>query len=179
MATLLKTGAKGEQVLALQTKLGKLGFGINPDGQFGPATKAAVEELQSFFGYDVDGVVGDATAKLVDAQIGYGFTADSPDAVKRGLEAQGKKDAHGSLAGAELARTLKRGVDGSDVRYLQRRLAALGFTVDHDGKFGPATEDAVKKLQSAHGYDVDGVVGPATNKLINQRIGLGWNAAKV
>jgi peptidoglycan hydrolase-like protein with peptidoglycan-binding domain len=176
MPTLLKSGAKGELVSALQTKLAKLGFSVNPDGQYGPATKQAVEDVQSLFGYDVDGIVGDATEKLIDAQAGYGWNAAAPDAVKRGLEAQGKKDASGSLAGAALARTLKKGTDGPDVRYLQRRLTALGFAVALDGKYGPATEDAVRKLQKAHGYDVDGVVGDATNKLLNQQIGLGWSA---
>lgn len=179
MATLLKNGAKGELVSALQTKLAKLGFSVNPDGQFGPATKQAVEDLQILFGYDVDGAVGDATEKLIDAQVGFGWNAESPDAVKRGLEAQGKKDASGSLAGVELARTLKKGTEGTDVRYLQRRLNALGFAVALDGIYGAGTDDAVRKLQKAHGYDVDGVVGSATNKLLNQQIGLGWNASKV
>jgi peptidoglycan DL-endopeptidase CwlO len=178
MSTLLKYGAKGDQVLALQNKLGKLGFGAEADGHYGPATRSAVEDLQSLFGYDIDGEVGDATAKLIDAQLGYGFNADAPDAVKRGLAAQGKKDAHGSLAGGELVRTLKHGSEGTDVRYLQRRLNALGFAIAHDGVYGPGTEDAVRKLQKAHGYDVDGIVGRATDHLLNQQIGLGWNASK-
>jgi peptidoglycan hydrolase-like protein with peptidoglycan-binding domain len=179
MPTVLKHGAKGEQVVALQNKLAKLGLNVKPDGQFGPATTSAIEELQSLFGYSVDGAVGDATEKLIDQQLGYGFNADQPDAVKRGLEAQGKKGKDGqSLAGADLVRTIKRGVQGSDVRYLQRRLNALGFAVERDGAFGPATEEAVRQLQKAHKYDVDGVVGEATHHLINQQIGLGWQAAR-
>jgi hypothetical protein len=145
MATLLKHGSKGEPV-------------------------------QSLFGYTVDGIVGEGTEKLIAAQIGFGFNSSQPDAVKRGLEAQNKKGKDGtSLAGAELVRTLKRGVEGADVRYLQRRLAALGFTLALDGIFGQASEDAVRKLQKAHSYDVDGVVGHATHHLINQQIGLGWH----
>ena len=77
MATLIKTGAKGDQVIALQNKLTQLGFAVNPDGAFGPITTAAVEELQSMFGYNVDGVVGDATLKLIDAQIGFGWKLDA------------------------------------------------------------------------------------------------------
>jgi peptidoglycan hydrolase-like protein with peptidoglycan-binding domain len=177
MSTLIKQGAKGDVVLELQSKLAKLGFPVNPDGQFGPATLLAVQELQSLFGYNVDGIVGDATAKLIDAQLEYGWNVDAPDAAKRGLEAQGKKDQHGSLVGPDLARTLKRGVEGIEVRYLQRRLKAFGLTVDVDGSYGPGTEQAVRRLQEAHGYDVDGIVGPATHKLINQQLGLGWRAA--
>jgi hypothetical protein len=33
----------------------------------------------------------------------------------------------------------------------------------------------VRSLQTVFGYDVDGVVGPATHKLIEQQLGYGWN----
>ena len=178
MSDILKPGTKGESVSALQGKLAQLGFSLKADGSFGPATKDAVEELQALFGYTVDGAVGPATAKLVDAQVGYNWSLSAPDAIKRALEAQGKKTDTGELAGADLVRTLKPGTDGVDVKYLQRRLAALGFSIAVDGKFGPATEAAVRGLQTAFGYTVDGLVGAGTNKLINQQVGYGWNAAK-
>jgi peptidoglycan hydrolase-like protein with peptidoglycan-binding domain len=56
-------------------------------------------------------------------------------------------------------RTLKKGMSGEDVRYLQYR---LGITVD--GSFGPATEKAVKEKQKQTGLVADGSVGPATRK---------------
>lgn len=174
MATLIKTGAKGDQVIALQNKLTQLGFAVNPDGAFGPATASAVEELQTMFGYDVDGIVGDATLKLIDTQIGFGWKVDAEGAVKRALEAQAKKTDKGALAGAALRRTLKRGLEGADVKYAQRRLNALGFQVAVDGKYGENTEQAVRKLQQAFGYDVDGILGEATHALINQQLGYGW-----
>ena len=177
MSDILKVGSKGEPVTALQNKLVKLGFSIAADGAYGPATKDAVEQLQAIFGYDADGVVGPATSKLIEQQAGLGWTLGAPDAVKRGLQAQGKKTEKGDLAGPELTRTLKSGTDGIDVKYLQRRLVALGFALDVDGKFGPATDAAVRKLQTAFGYTVDGLVGPGTNKLINQQIGYDWKAA--
>lgn len=174
MATLIKPGSQGEQVTALQNNLKTLGFELNADGIYGPASRAAVEELQALFGYDVDGVVGDATLKLVEQQAGLGFNVTAPDAVKRGLAAQGKTE------GPELTQTLKSGSEGPEVRYLQRRLQALGYTtVKADGKFGPATEQAVKGLQQAFGYDVDGKVGKATNMLTYQQIGYGWRSDNV
>jgi peptidoglycan hydrolase-like protein with peptidoglycan-binding domain len=171
----IKAGAKGDEVRDLQAKLSQLGFPLKADGQFGPATAAVVEELQATFGYDVDGAVGDATKKLIDAQIGYGFRVDGPDAVKRALEAQGKRTDKGALAGAPLVHALKHGSRGAQVSYLQRRLRALGFELAIDGKYGPETEGAVKRLQEAFGYDVDGVVGEATHRLINAQIGYGWS----
>lgn len=177
MAQLLKPGTQGEQVKALQAKLQQLGFELASDGHYGPDTRAAVEELQLLFGYDVDGVAGEATQKLVEQQAGLGFRMTAPDAIKRALEAQGKKSDKG-LTGPKLARVLKRGVEGSDVRYLQRRLSALGYTVAVDGKYGDATEQAVRALQQAFGYDVDGIVGEGTDRLLYQQIGYGYRAGQ-
>jgi hypothetical protein len=58
---------------------------------------------------------------------------------------------------------LKPGDTGSQVKVLQRALAALGFSPGKpDGDYGPATQNAVEKFQSAKGLSVDGIVGPAT-----------------
>ncbi|MCB9596687.1 MAG: peptidoglycan-binding protein [Sandaracinaceae bacterium] len=177
MSETLKQGSKGEAVSALQNKLVALGWPIDADGAFGPATKAAVEELQSVFGYDVDGIVGSGTLSLIDAQIGHRWNVNADGAIKRALEAQGKTTDKGSLAGAELKRTLKAGLEGSDVAYLQRRLATLGYPTPSTGKFDDNTAKAVRALQESFGYTVDGIVGPGTNTLINAQIGHGWNAA--
>lgn len=171
MAERIKPGSKGEPVKELQQKLVKLGFTVDTDGIFGPGTKAAVQELQALFGYDVDGDVGEATHKLVDQQVGLGFDVRSTEAVKKAIVAQG--------SGTKLARTLQRGFGGPDVRFLQRRLLTLGYTLDVDGSYGSATEQAVRALQQAFKYDVDGIVGEATHKLINQQIGYGWTQGSV
>ena len=69
----LQKGSKGDAVRALQTGLVKLGFSLEADGDFGEKTHNAVITVQSVFGYDVDGIAGPATLKLVDAQVGYGW----------------------------------------------------------------------------------------------------------
>jgi murein L,D-transpeptidase YcbB/YkuD len=52
---------------------------------------------------------------------------------------------------------LKLGSRGDEVRIVQN---ILGITVD--GIFGPATEAAVKKFQTAAKIPADGIIGPAT-----------------
>lgn len=70
---------------------------------------------------------------------------------------------------------LKRGSSGNDVKTLQDNLKKLGFALETDGSFGERTHNSVITLQTVFGYDVDGIVGPATHKLIDQQVGYGWN----
>lgn len=66
--------------------------------------------------------------------------------------------------------TLRRGCIGDAVKELQAALLALGADLGGfgeksdgiDGKFGAATEKAVRAFQAAHGLTVDGVVGSKT-----------------
>jgi peptidoglycan hydrolase-like protein with peptidoglycan-binding domain len=58
---------------------------------------------------------------------------------------------------------LKQGATGEAVRQLQQALTNLGYdpgTVD--GRFGDATESAVKAFQQDRGLTVDGIVGDIT-----------------
>ena len=61
-------------------------------------------------------------------------------------------------------RILWRGMEGEDVRLMQRRLYELGYYLGEiDGVFGLGTRSAVYAFQRAHKMEkVDGKVGPAT-----------------
>jgi peptidoglycan hydrolase-like protein with peptidoglycan-binding domain len=56
----------------------------------------------------------------------------------------------------------RRGDDGHTVRTLQHLLRAHGHGIVVDGDFGPATEAAVRALQTSRGLAADGIVGPQT-----------------
>ena len=87
---MLKIGDRGPAVRFLQEKLVKLGFEpVVVDGIYGPITRWAVQNLQAMFGYTVDGIVGRGTARLIDAQNGYGWNARSGNAQLWALKAQG------------------------------------------------------------------------------------------
>ncbi len=65
---------------------------------------------------------------------------------------------------------LKIGSTGLPVRRAQKRMSLVGYDVDGvDGRYGTATESAVKKLQlqQQRGLAVDGVVGPQTWSIID------------
>ncbi len=57
---LLQVGSRGEEVKAVQQKLG-----LVADGIFGNDTKTAVEQWQAANGLNVDGMVGDNTWGLM------------------------------------------------------------------------------------------------------------------
>ena len=58
----LSRGSKGELVKKMQDRLAVGGYYHSTiDGDFGPATEAAVKDLQKYAGLSVDGIVGDRT----------------------------------------------------------------------------------------------------------------------
>lgn len=63
-------------------------------------------------------------------------------------------------------RTLYKGMWGEDVFRLQRQLMDLELLSEATGRYDTATVQAVKKLQKAYGLEADGIVGPATFKVL-------------
>ncbi len=63
--TTLRRGHRGPLVAEIQRRLSAAGFVVARDSLFGNATEAAVIELQSERGLDVDGVVGPQTRKAL------------------------------------------------------------------------------------------------------------------
>jgi hypothetical protein len=58
---MLTRGAAGRPVRVLQERLNRHGHPLNVDGEFGPATVAAVRHFQANHGIEVDGLVGPQT----------------------------------------------------------------------------------------------------------------------
>lgn len=63
---------------------------------------------------------------------------------------------------------LRVGSSGVDVSQLQEKLRKLGYTVNVDGDFGPATKNVVTKFQEDHDLTADGVAGPLTWSIIER-----------
>lgn len=139
----LSKNTSGNDVKILQNRLAStarkyaLALGGPANGKFGSKTQAAVKLFQADHGLTQDGIVGPNT-----------FTA---------------LYMHTQMGGRLLQRSRSDRNQGYDVYYLQVHLKNLGYYSGAlDGKFGLATQTAVKALQRATGISVDGVVGPQT-----------------
>jgi len=61
-------GERGQRVKDLQARLNAMGAHLAVDGQFGPATLAAVRALQKKYGLKTDGLVGPKTTAALRGQ---------------------------------------------------------------------------------------------------------------
>ena len=156
--TALRQGDEGQNVRLVQfwLKIARTVYTAlnNPtvDGQFGAATKRAVEAFQRYFGLTADGVVGRTTwNKLREV-----YTDIANDLLAERLRP------------GEFPGVLRRGASGRAVRELQYYLYLMHTynpslpSVNIDGNFGAATEAAVRAFQRQAGLTADGVVGRAT-----------------
>ncbi len=145
-ARYLKVGMSGSDVRQVQNRLISLGYlSGSADGDFGGATETAVKAFQKKAKIWDDGIAGPDTQEKL-------FASNAPKA--------------GSVAAA-VGVSLKEGMDGDEVRALQKRLITLGYLKGTaDGDFGTATKTAVTAFQQNNGLKADGIAGTATqNKL--------------
>jgi peptidoglycan hydrolase-like protein with peptidoglycan-binding domain len=124
------------QVAGIQVGLYRYGhYSGAIDGIAGPQTKTAIAKLQRSAGLQPDGVAGKKTRAALGKFGRPGFGS----------------------------RVLKRGMFGYDVSVLQFLLSRRGFPPQAlNSKFGPVTEQQVRKFQKKAGLTVDGVVGRQT-----------------
>ncbi len=149
----VRRGSTGSVVRLVQQRLIELGFlSGSADGKFGPATQRAALAFQRSAGLKVDGIVGRMTYNALFK--GAAVTAPA---------ASSGQPAAAPSSGSVPTQTVRRGSKGTAVRLVQQRLIDLGFLRGSaDGKFGPATQTALKAFQRSRGLKADGVAGPLT-----------------
>ncbi len=157
----LREGDSGTSVANLQYYLSYVALFYNTvpavsiDGSFGPATRAAVIDLQNTFGLPADGIVGPLTwDALYDAYLGIVNSIPLEYVEGNAIPFPGV--------------VLRLGSDSNDVRVLQEYLnyVARSFpqipTFSVTGYFGPRTREAVIAFQELAGLPVNGQVSALT-----------------
>ncbi len=145
--------SEGDDVRQYQQRLYELGYLTqkNVTGKFNQPTVDATKAFQTMHGLKVDGAAGPQTLKLI-------YSDDA-------LRADGTPV--GDLPGASdamVADVLKAGMSGDQVRQLQNRLAELGYLSASfvSGTYDTATQQAVRRFQTANGLTADGDAGQST-----------------
>ncbi|KQX65581.1 hypothetical protein ASD48_20320 [Streptomyces sp. Root1310] len=141
-------GQSGGCVATLQALLNGKGRQLDVDGEFGPATLAAVKAFQSATGLAADGEVGPSTKAALYSNIGGGGGDGAPAPV--------------NLNSASCPNEIVQGQHSGCVTELQSLLNHHGADLAVDGDFGSLTDSAVRDFQAEKGLSADGHVGPNT-----------------
>lgn len=175
---ILRTGSEGGAVSELQAVLKLLGYYTGTvDGVYGESTAIAVTQFQRAAGIAADGIVGPATWQRLFPQTAAPPPSPSvatPSNTNSETPAATSQPATNNQAAASNPPPaignlpiLRLGTRGPAVFWLQTRLQATGFFRGSvDGIFGEATEIAVKAAQEKFKLTADGVVGPATWRVL-------------
>jgi peptidoglycan hydrolase-like protein with peptidoglycan-binding domain len=183
----LHPGAKGSDVLALQSGLTKAGFVTRSSGKFTSETSGDLKRFQRFYQLKATGVADAHTVAVVqqvdkldadaaDSQTSGGSGLAGTKTVKvkarrshakRGVTNDPSKLISSNPVMAPVKRNggskhlgnrvLHPGMHGHDVRVLQAYLTLDGFPTTVDGDFGPATKANVISWQTANGVAANGV----------------------
>ena len=167
----LRRGSTGTNVRILQKQLSRISkdypsFGKpSVTGTFDEATESSVKKFQKQFGLTADGIVGKATWYKISYI--YVSVKNLAELTSEGETAEGTQST-GGWSGT----VLRRGSTGSSVEQVQFWLSDLaqfdaslpGVTVD--GRYGAATERAVRAFQQKQHLTADGVVGQTTWKAL-------------
>ena len=152
---LLRLGTVGEDVRTIQRQLNRIRRNYpsipnipQTNGVFEATTRAAVRQFQSIFNLAVDGIVGRATWYKIKRI--YNAVIKVSELYSEGITISDIDRIYST--------SLRRGSRGNEVKLIQYYLPSI----DADGIFGPATENAVKAFQSEYGLTADGIVGRDT-----------------
>ena len=127
MPQTLRLGSTGALVSLLQAALNRWGAALTIDGQFGPATQAAVRQFQRAYGIAPDGVVGPNTHRaLTPWYTGYYVHTIRPGDTLYQLSRQ----AGTTIRALE---TANPGIDPLSLRVGQRIVVPYGFAVVPEG----------------------------------------------
>ena len=131
--------------------------GTAPAGATGTVTRGDLTDSKVFagtLGYGAASGVAGAAAGTITWLPRVGDVVERDGA----LYAVDERDVRSMYGTVPLWRDLERGLQGADVRQLNENLAALGYDVSVDDRFGPRTERAVRQWHEDRGHEGTGVL---------------------
>lgn len=153
----------------LQTALNALiGANLTVDGDIGPATIAAIKQFQAQAGLTADGIAGPNTKLAIVSAMA--------ELERQAKEAQNQPTGNFAMdLITEKIDTIRQDaaeiINRTDLTnaYIQESLNKLSegtMNLTVDGILGPASINAIKLFQQAHGLEADGIVGQQTKEAL-------------
>ena len=158
----MKNGSTGDDAKLVQTRLKELGYYTGKvDGKFGASSVKALEVFQKNNGLKVDGAAGSGTyAVLFSVTALRAGVTPTPQAIA--TPTPGPTATMAPITKDNVV-TIKQGVTGQAVTYLQNRLTVLGYyQANADGTCKADDVAAIKAFQKKNGLTADGVAGYET-----------------
>ncbi len=172
----LRSGSTGSQVRLVQQRLRDLGYFSNSvTGTYGSITVAAVKAFQRATGLVADGIAGVQTQRMLfeGSPVSAGNSGSSGTSATPAPSSSSTGSSGSSSGGIDNSADypmLKKGASGTAVTRLQEALIALEYmSGSASGYYDDATYDAVKAFQTNNATGVDGVAGPATQRILYER----------
>ncbi len=158
----LEQGATGDAVRKMQEALQSLGYQVTADGNFGRSTLRALLSFQKKQKLKADGKAGNTTlSKLYELANSKGNANNSSN---------NTENLNSVILPME---SLRLGTQSQAVKEMQIALKKLGYMRGTpDGKFGAATEKALKAFQKKYKLSADGVAGDSTLRLLYGKAGI-------
>lgn len=162
----LRIGSEGREVTELQAALKLLGYYTGEvNGRYREQTVIAVSQFQRGADLTANGIVNTQTWNRLFPMTPPKVTASTPP----NSPTPTATNTNNSAPSSNLP-ILREGMRGEAVTRLQQRLRELGTLPGAvDGIFGTATLNAVKAAQERFNLEPDGVVGPATWRVLLER----------
>lgn len=174
LITTLKSGASNRYVEALQHELKNEGYRLDVTGTYDSSTVTTVKEYQVAKNMTVN---GQSDAKVWAALLSTKTALPPKEVVPSGKPTP---DPAAPAPAPASFTTRSKGSTGSSVKTLQRLLnSAVDANLTVDGRFGTATEAAVKKFQKAKKLQQTGSVTTATWTKLVPTLKSGSTAAAV
>ena len=162
----LKMGMSGDLVKLAQLELAKRGYALKGTGYFGPATDVAIETVQKRAKLLVDGELGPATAKAIDAlplaAANASVEISRPLWLEAGIKLIGTKETLGSKNNLKIIDWAKEEGGGIEKAYTHDSIPWCALFANHIlTKVGLKGTETLWALDFAGKWPANKLAGPA------------------
>jgi len=136
--------------------------------QPGKVTKESQETLDWAIEFSTFAPFIQSEKKLQEGRLGLSMETAIPEALVQKRQQKKEKKSEMESLSFFLGEPWEQGMTAPEIMWVQRTLNDAGYPVRITGTYSRETVEAVKRLQSDFGLDVDGIIGPQSKWALYQ-----------